>query len=131
MPLPRQRFQVELATEDGERIHQVEILNGDQLRAELEGPRHGMTDPKARPQHYATLVCWAALSRTGDYDGTFRDFMAECALIELVKKEGAELVDPTRPAPGTGSPSSWPPTSEADLDGGSTLAATNVSSPPP
>lgn len=42
----------------------VSVAHGDQLRAELEAPRHMLPPIDQAPQHHTTLWVWAALLRT-------------------------------------------------------------------
>ena len=55
-------LQVEPAAEPTE--HTVTVFHGDQLRAELEAPRHMLPPIDQAPQHHTTLWVWAALLRT-------------------------------------------------------------------
>lgn len=92
MGVERPTFMAELA--DGT-VHRVEILHGDQLRAELEAPRHGIAvDPRVQPNHTTTLWVWAALVRTGVVTVGFQDFKQD--LVVLGKAEAADApVGPT------------------------------------
>lgn len=83
------------------------VINGDQLRAELEGPRHGLQKMQDAPLHYTTLWVWASLVRTGDYTGGFREFKDRCLYVEPATdangEAATETVDPTPPGTGTAS----------------------------
>jgi hypothetical protein len=83
----------------------VTITHGDQLRAELEGKRHGLESMKDAPLHYTTIWVWAAMVRTGDYADKFGAFKAHgLAELQPVEQEGGDQeADPTNPAPSTGS----------------------------
>lgn len=76
--------------------HRVEVLHGDQLRAELEAPKQGIpVDPKAAPNHTATLWVWAALVRTGVCTTGFQEFAP--TLLALGKALEADApVGPTQ-----------------------------------
>lgn len=80
----------------------VTITHGDQLRAELEGPRHGLHSMKDAPMHYTTLWVWAAMVRSGTYAGKFGQFKADdLADLSPVKddqvQEDGDDADPTNP----------------------------------
>lgn len=83
--------------------HRVRILNGDQLRAELEGPRHKLTDLKAMPLHFQTLWIWASLTRTHVIDDDFRTFKPRLLAYKAVKDDGDPEAgaDPTPPGAAT------------------------------
>jgi hypothetical protein len=73
----------------------------DLLRAELEGPKHGLTDPKSQSIHFTVLWLWAASARTGHFESDFRTFKTICTNFEVVAAAGAEVqgVPPTDAAP--------------------------------
>lgn len=76
----------------------VTVTHGDQLRAELEGKRHGLESMKEAPLHYTTIWVWAALVRTGLYDDKFGAFKSgHLAELQPVKREGDDDLDPTEP----------------------------------
>jgi hypothetical protein len=57
----RPTYRIELA--DGSE-HVVEVLHGDQLRAELQAPHHGIpVNPGELPLATTTLWLWAACKR--------------------------------------------------------------------
>jgi hypothetical protein len=90
--IQRPTFRIELA--DGTE-HTVEVLHGDQLRAELQAPHEGIpTDPSQLPLATTTLWLWAACKRLGLTQAKFRVF-ADSELVALGKAPQA-AVDPTR-----------------------------------
>lgn len=97
MTQPRPTYFVEL--DDGTE-HRVEVLMGDQLRAELEAPKHGIpVDVAQAPAHTTALWCWSALVRTGVVKGPFQEVRARMVLVRKVNTDtepGADNpVDPT------------------------------------
>lgn len=97
-------------TDDGDRLEtpveiDVVIAHQDKLRAEVEAKsRRGVTQSIAdAPITWTTLFVWYALVRTKQYLGSWELFKnRDCLDLE----EGdAERVDPTQPAPTSGSPS--------------------------
>jgi hypothetical protein len=107
--------------------HTVTILHGDQLRAELEGPRNGIPAMDQAAMHGITLWIWAALMRTHVIDQPFMEFLPRMLGFEDPDAETPAdqkgLPDPTQQAAGTGSPSSSP-TTTATSDAGSTPTPT-------
>lgn len=96
------RFTVLVDNEDPESPgdeHTVTVRHGDQLRAELEGPKHGLTSIEAAPMHYMTLWVWAALTREGKTTVNFQTFKGQILGLEPV--EAGEDVDPTTPGADT------------------------------
>jgi hypothetical protein len=87
----------------------VTVTHGDQLRAELEGPKQGLPSMKDAPMHYATIWVWAAMVRAGTYAAKFGQFKAaDLAELQPVKddQEDDDDADPTEalsPASSTGS----------------------------
>lgn len=85
--------------------HVVQVLLGDQLRAELEAPKHALPVKfEAAPAHHTALWLWAALTRMGVTDEGFRKFRDRMHLVGRLDDAEAEAVagvDPTPPAPGT------------------------------
>ena len=85
--------------------HVVQVLLGDQLRAELEAPKHAIPVKfEAAPAHHTALWLWAALTRVGvTKEGfrPFRDRMHLVARLDDVEAEAVEGVDPTQPAQDT------------------------------
>lgn len=84
--------------------HRVRVLNGDQLRAELEAPKHRLT-LQDQPMHMTTMWIWAAMVRTGEVVDDFRTFKPRVLAYDQVKKtdEGEEptTADPTHRGAGT------------------------------
>lgn len=62
--------------------HVVTIRHGDQLRAELEGPRLRLPALDDAPIAYMTLWCWAALVRSGAYDGKAAQFLGQAPAFD-------------------------------------------------
>lgn len=103
--LTRRTAVVEMADE---RILTVRVTNPDKLRYEEHALRQGWNNVNmngevlggaynARGETYET---WAALKRTGQYDGTYEQFAGrDCLAITVDEEE----VDPTQPGPGSGS----------------------------
>lgn len=107
--LTRRLAAVELA--DG-RILTVRITNPDTMRYEQTAHRNGwpgvtVTDGVGELKDQTrkvTFETWAALKRTGQYEGTWEKFSQTDCLDVTVEEE---TVDPTQPAPApTSSPSS-------------------------
>jgi hypothetical protein len=132
MPLTVDRYTILLADEPAANPREVEValVNGDRLRAELEGPKQGVPTPDVKPMHYMTICLWAACLRSKVIkpEVDFPTFAEMCLDFEEVKEEpqfpGSPVVeDPMGPtAAGTGSPSSLPTSSESSPAG---------STPPP
>lgn len=102
--LTRRTAVVELA--DG-RVLTVRIINPDVLRFEETAKRQGwpghlITD-SGTEYHGNTLKltfeAYAALKRTGQYDGDWERFRSDCIDVEAHEEE----VDPTQPGVGPGS----------------------------
>lgn len=131
MPLTIPRYR--LALDDLANEVEVEVLPGDQLRAEVEGNRRGLTDPKAQTFLLTTLWLWAASRRVGvcEKDERFDRFVDRLVAWDRVKPEGDEAtVDPTREAgPSTSASSSQP--GSPDSTGSDSSTMTPPSSLPP
>jgi len=103
--IKRRNAAVELA--DG-RVLEVRILNPDTIRYEQTAHRNGwpgmtVTDGVATlndATRRQTFEAWAALRRTGQYDGPWERFEATDCLDVTVEEED---VDPTRPEADPGS----------------------------
>jgi hypothetical protein len=88
--------------DDGSR-HVVEVLMPDQLRAELEAPRHNIpVDVSAAPVHTTALWVWSALLRTGVLaEGTkFQEARPRLVFVrkldpDLEPAQADQPVDPT------------------------------------
>lgn len=74
----------------------IEILYGDQLRAELEAPKHGLAKSGEAPLHTTALWVWAALCRLRGDLGPFQSFKDRILALQAVKEEDLEEVDPTQ-----------------------------------
>lgn len=126
MPLTVEKYRV-LLTEspDAEPVeHEVAVVNGDRLRAELEGPKHGITSPATYPMHYMTLCLWASCLRSKLIeDVAFPEFKDMCLNFDEVEAAPAfpgedAPADPMGPtAAGTSSPSSSPESSDPSSSG--------------
>lgn len=105
MTLSAPRFNVLLEDADGNTTeHETRILHGDQLRAELEAPKHGLTDMSAAPMHFTTLWIWAALTRTHVIDEDFRTFKGHLVTLEAADDAdgNGDEVGPTQTGAATG-----------------------------
>lgn len=96
----RPAYLVEL---DDDTDHRVEILMADQLRAELEAPKHGIpVDVSLAPVHTTALWCWSALLRTGVLPaGTkFQDARQRIVMVKRLdpadEPAADQPVDPTQ-----------------------------------
>lgn len=107
--LTRRIAVVELA--DG-RIVEVRITNPDSIRYETTAQRHGWPGMQIKDgvgtmgdqYRRVTFETWAALKRTGQYDGPWEKFeQTDCVDIDV----NEEKVDPTIPAPGSDSVQNW------------------------
>lgn len=76
--------------------HHVTVRWADQLLAEREAPRHGITN--ALPLHTTTYWVWAALKREGLYSADFQQFM-NVDLVGVTPDSQRDQVPPTEPAP--------------------------------
>jgi hypothetical protein len=82
--IKRPTYLVELA--DGTQ-HTAEVLHGDQLRAELEAPKHHLpVDSRVAPLHSTTLWCWASLVRQGLVTDDFQTFRASVVGLQPAAK---------------------------------------------
>lgn len=126
--LPRNTYRLELEGRDD--IPEVTPILADILRGELEGPRHGITDPQKHSVHTTVLWCWSAALRAGVFEGDFPTFKAALVNFDIVKATEAEVqgVPPTSPAV---SPSSSPGDTETPTPplGGSSSSTPATSSP--
>lgn len=118
MPLTQHRFQI--ALDDLANEHEVVILPVDQLRAETEGNRRGLTEPKRQGTLVTLLWLWAASRRVGlvDKECKFEPFVERLVAWDTDRDEaGAPVepveVDPTSEAGSSTSASSSPPASPA------------------
>ena len=115
MPLTADRYRV-LMTDDTE--HEVTVLHGDRLRAELEGPRQGLPPMQSAPMHYVTLWLWASLTRTKTIEEPFQGFAEKVVTFEEIEDidqgDAPETAaDPTPAGRPTGSRSTSDTTSRA------------------
>lgn len=93
MALERPEYYVTTSQIDHER---VQVRWADQLLAEREGPRHGITDKL--PLALTTYWVWAALKRDGHPVGEFQAFYQDADLdVEPIKD--VDPVPPSEPAP--------------------------------
>lgn len=98
MPIQKTKFTVQYLSTDDEVVEEVvEILNGDQLRAELEAGKLNLPSMDKAPMNYTTLWVWCALTRTKKYAKTSANFLrTDC--LGLDAEGDPEDVDPTQPA---------------------------------
>lgn len=82
------------ATDDELEYHHVVVHSADQLRAELEGRKHGITDARSAPMHVTVLWLWAALVRTGQYDDRFQAFKSVCVSYDSDRDRDEPHDDP-------------------------------------
>lgn len=143
--MPLQRFRYRAYLDDSPNVEpwevEVEVTNGDRLRAELEAGRQNLpVDPRQAPLQTSTLWLWCALVRTGRVDvdyRTFRDGTTADGVVErppvLVMFEQIRDEETGEPAvtdvPPTVAPSDLPSPSQATSatsDGGSIPTPTNA-----
>lgn len=114
MPLTQPTYRI--AIDDLANEHEVPIYPGDQLRAEVEGNRRGLVEPKRQGQLLTFLWLWAACRRLDLVDKAteFEPFVDRLVAWEPVKhadpetgEEADPTVGPTREAasPNSASPS--------------------------
>lgn len=90
-PLTRNRWFVTI----GDRVFgEVVPRLADELLAEREAPRHGITRDRSAPLHWATYVVWAALTRERLFNEPFEAFLGDPDLDILPLKP--VVVDPTQ-----------------------------------
>lgn len=92
--------------EDPEATEEVEVrvIYGDQLRAELEAPRHGIGSLSDAPMHFTALWIWASLTRDGKTSAPFQEFKRQLLMVQPVEEKPDEEPDPpTQPGASTGS----------------------------
>ena len=129
MPLTIPKYR--LALDDLANETEVDVLPGDQLRAEVEGQRRGLTDHKAQPFLLTTLWLWASCRRLGLIDKAekFEPFVDRLVAWESVKSATGEPeageVDPT---PEAGRSTSASPSLPASP--GSTGSEPSTTTPP-
>jgi hypothetical protein len=102
-PLKRTEFHVWIAPELGaepEYVGEIPILNQDQLRAELEGPRHGLTNLREQPFHLTNLWIWAACVRLKLTELRFQDFKMVMEYDKEDDQPGADAADEPDPTSG-------------------------------
>lgn len=90
-------YTIELA--DGG-VHTVQVLHGDQLRAELQAGQEGIpVNPGVMPLATTTLWLWAACSRLGLTTAKYKAFRDD-ELVAVQREQEAQPdqpVDPTQP----------------------------------
>lgn len=103
MSLEFPRFTVHMRTPtaddpDATTTHDVVVNFQDQLRAELELGKRGMS-MKGAPLNTSAAWCWASLVRAGKYAKGFETFHSmDVAGIETEDDSPTETVDPTHQA---------------------------------
>lgn len=97
MPLIQPTYRI--ALDDLANEFEVAILPGDQLRAEVEGNRRGLVEPKRQGQLLTFLWLWAACRRLGlvAADEKFDTFVDRLAAWEPVKVPDPDTGEPTDP----------------------------------
>lgn len=80
---------------ESELVYEHVIVNhADQLRAELEANRHGLSKPQDTPMHLSSLWLWAALVRTKRYDDKYAAFKLACIAWDADKETDGPDVQP-------------------------------------
>lgn len=87
--------------DDDLQLMHVIVNHSDQLRAELEAGKQGLAKGgTTTPMHLTALWIWAALVRTGRFDGKFQDFKTRCVAYDPDKdrdqphtEDGADVDD--------------------------------------
>jgi hypothetical protein len=135
MPLTVDRYTVLLKTEEYAEPfeREVAVIHGDRMRAELEGPKQGITSLEARPMAYMALWLWAACLREKVLDDvSFEDFQNMLLNFEEVPDAlnfpgSPVVVDPLGPTTEEDSASlSSSPGSSATSPAGSTQTPTHA-----
>lgn len=127
MPLTVDRYRVLIQTDPAAEAieREVVVLHTDRLRAELEAPRHGLTDMTKTPMHMVTLWLWAACLREKlvPAETKFEAFKGQILNYEDVEDtseidgQPADPMGPTSEEALTGSPSSSSTSSPAPTGG--------------
>lgn len=146
MPLQRYQYTVWIDLADGTDPIEfdVDVTQGDRLRAELEAGRQNLpVDPRQAPQQTTALWLWCALVRTRIVDVDYRTFRDGTPAVEggnparppvlVAFKQVRDPDDPDQPAtvdvpPTVAAPSASPspsPVTSATSNGGSTPTPTN------
>lgn len=115
-------------------LFEVTPILADLLRAELEGPKHGILDPKRQAIHLTVLWLWSAGLRNGQHELDFRTFRDRCLNFEVVAEtDGTEVqgVPPTLAVSPTASPSSSPPATDTPPPLAHGVGYLPATSPPP
>lgn len=134
MPLTQHRYLI--AIDDLDTEHEVTILPVDQLRAENEGNRRGLVEPKRQGTLVTLLWLWAACRRVGlvDRESKFEPFVDRLVAWDAVRDAEGEPevgeVDPTHEAESSSSASPSLPDSPAST-GSEPPSTTPPSSLPP
>jgi hypothetical protein len=102
MSLKANYANVEYTGTDGEAVtvQDVRIIFADRLRFEKTAKARGW-DPEKQPMTSAGFISWAALNRSGQFPGSYEDFLNVVIDVEIddVKSQGADDTDdPTQPA---------------------------------
>lgn len=95
--LNRTTYRLELEGRDDN--PEVTPILADILRGELEGPRHGITDPQKFSIHTTVLWLWSACLRDKLFEGGFQEFKTALLNFEPVRSNDLEVcgVPPTLP----------------------------------
>lgn len=104
MSLKANYANAEFTGSDGEPItvQDVRIIFADRLRFEKTAKARGW-DPEKQPMTSAGFITWAALNRTGQFPGSYDDFLAVLIDVEIddaksVSEDTDDSADPTQPA---------------------------------
>lgn len=97
MPLTQPTYRI--ALDDLDHEHEVAVVPADQLRAEAEGNRRGLVDPKQQGQLLTFLWLWAACRRLDliAKDLAFDPFVDRMVAWAPVKEPDPDTGEPTDP----------------------------------
>lgn len=87
-----QRIIMDVLMNDGTEHPGVVITTADRIKGESVGRRQKWGTLEESQQTYSTFWAYAALSRTGQFAGSFDDFVQACETIAEYERED---VDPT------------------------------------
>jgi hypothetical protein len=103
--MPRTTMRVWIARPDDQvTFHHVTVRHTDKIAAERALKGLGQNDLELA-QTMMTAWAWAALKRTGDYDGQLARFLQiDCEELDLDDPDATGTVDPTQAGAPTDSP---------------------------
>lgn len=96
--MPIQRIILDVLMCDGTEHTGVVITTADRIKGESVGRRQKWGTLEESQQTYSTFWAYAALSRLGQFSGSFDDFIQAS---ETIAEGGRESVDPTATATAT------------------------------